>query len=66
MIRPIVGGNKASIRDFPHQVSLATFEEDDWGVRTTTHFCGGSIISVDWVLTAAHCVDEQEHSCFTG
>ncbi|XP_050072540.1 trypsin 3A1-like [Anopheles maculipalpis] len=41
----IVGGVPVDIRDFPYQVSL----------RRGRHFCGGSIIDVEWILTAAHC-----------
>ncbi|XP_053663425.1 trypsin-1-like [Anopheles marshallii] len=41
----IVGGVPVNIRDFPYQVSL----------RRGRHFCGGSIIDVEWILTAAHC-----------
>ena len=44
----IIGGEITSIRDFPHQVSLQLMD---------VHHCGGSIISEDWVLTAAHCVN---------
>ena len=40
----IVGGQDASINDYPWQVALSMG-------------CGGSIISDQWVLTAAHCVD---------
>lgn len=56
--RPIVGGVDADISSFPYQVSLATFENDS-GEISTSHFCGGSVISVDWVLTAAHCVTRK-------
>ncbi|KAF5281705.1 hypothetical protein FQA39_LY17726 [Lamprigera yunnana] len=45
----IVGGENALINDFPHQVSL------QFGGR---HICGGSIVSSDAILTAAHCVVE--------
>lgn len=45
----IVGGEYADIREFPHQIALEIYNEIS---------CGGSIISEDWVLTAAHCVDK--------
>merc|ERR1711921_72764 len=44
----IVGGHEAQEHQWPWQVAL--FIDDAW-------FCGGSLISENWVLTAAHCVD---------
>lgn len=44
----IVGGVDASPGSWPWQVSIKAFEM----LR-----CGGSLISKDWVLTAAHCVE---------
>lgn len=44
----IVGGFEIDITDAPHQVSLQS---------RGSHICGGSIISPNWVLTAAHCTD---------
>lgn len=45
----IVNGTKAASRQFPHQVSLMR----SW---SRSHFCGGSIISIKLILTAAHCM----------
>lgn len=52
LVRPesrIVGGTDAPQASAPYQVSIMnTFGE---------HVCGGSIISDEWILTAAHCLE---------
>jgi transmembrane protease serine 9 len=49
----IVGGAPAPIGAYPWQVSIGLAD-----VPTSVgHFCGGSIIAPNWVVTAAHCVE---------
>ncbi|XP_059613173.1 trypsin-1-like [Phlebotomus argentipes] len=43
----VVGGEEAIPHEFPYMVSL------QWQGQ---HFCGGAILSEEWILTAAHCV----------
>ena len=47
----IVGGEEAVAHSLPYQVSLQGLDG--------SHFCGGSIIAQDMVLTAAHCVEDM-------
>ncbi|XP_072382812.1 trypsin-1-like [Diabrotica undecimpunctata] len=47
----IFGGQDAKEGQFPYQVSL---QKDDWPFGYQ-HFCGGAIISPNWVVTAGHC-----------
>ncbi|KAF2905795.1 hypothetical protein ILUMI_00390 [Ignelater luminosus] len=49
----IVGGSAAGNGQYPHQISLR---------RGNSHFCGGSILSNRFVLTAAHCTHGQSPS----
>ncbi|XP_051572344.1 trypsin-like [Myxocyprinus asiaticus] len=44
----IVGGQSALAGSWPWQVSIHR-------ISTRSHFCGGSLINKDWVLSAAHC-----------
>jgi secreted trypsin-like serine protease len=43
----IVGGSRTAQKQFPWQIYLNV--DRSW-------LCGGSVISANWVLTAAHCV----------
>ena len=45
----IVGGFEVQPGTYPFVVGL-------WYKRSTRPFCGGSLITSNWVLTAAHCV----------
>ena len=44
----IVGGEEATPHQYPWMAAL--FIDDKW-------FCGGSLISDEWVMTAGHCAD---------
>lgn len=46
----ILGGKDIDIENVPWQVSIQK--------NSGTHFCGGSIISKEWILTAAHCLTQ--------
>lgn len=50
-VEGLYGGKDARIEDFKYQVSLQLFN----GQGGFTHFCGGSIVSTKFVLSAAHC-----------
>uniref|UniRef100_T1GPE0 Peptidase S1 domain-containing protein n=1 Tax=Megaselia scalaris TaxID=36166 RepID=T1GPE0_MEGSC len=46
----IIGGQYASVGQFPYQVYLQT------EFANGPSWCGASILSADWVVTAGHCV----------
>uniref|UniRef100_A0A8C8BQ47 Peptidase S1 domain-containing protein n=1 Tax=Otus sunia TaxID=257818 RepID=A0A8C8BQ47_9STRI len=46
----VMGGTDARLGAWPWIISI----QDPWR-RVTGHVCGGSLVSPQWVLTAAHC-----------
>lgn len=45
----VVGGEEAPVGGYPFIVSLQ--------IPNNGHFCAGSILNPNWVMTAGHCVD---------
>lgn len=54
----IVGGDEAVRNSWPWQISLRVNNGH-------AHICGGSLIHPGWVVTAAHCVDENNEGAYT-
>uniref|UniRef100_A0A336LGC1 CSON005046 protein n=1 Tax=Culicoides sonorensis TaxID=179676 RepID=A0A336LGC1_CULSO len=54
----IIGGTGALPHEFPHQALLQN-GNNDW-------FCGGSLVSEKFVLTAAHCLQQNPTSVIFG
>jgi len=56
----ISGGTKAEINQYPWMVQLITrYEGTHWAFMKAQSECGGALISDRHILTAKHCVDED-------
>jgi len=64
--RRIVGGETSQAGEWPWQVSFLVRYYNSNGTLTYQAFCGGSLISNRWILTAGHCAEVFNSSSMIG
>lgn len=57
-IQRVVGGEDATLHEFPYQISIRS--------PSGEHHCGGSILNENYILTAAHCIVPEGSSVVAG
>src|SRR5215813_8624329 len=53
----VINGAPANANNWPGISSLRLYEPD---TKKSVHFCGGSAIAKNWVLTAGHCMNDLD------
>lgn len=52
----IIQGTAADLREYPHMAAIG-YPNDE---NTIEYNCGGTLISDQWIVTAAHCVGKRK------
>ncbi|XP_031555484.1 elastase-1-like [Actinia tenebrosa] len=58
-VKRIIGGEIATPNQWPWQAQILRWKKEN---NSYVHRCGGSLFNLEWVVTAAHCVFDQEVS----
>lgn len=61
----VIGGNDADASKYPFYARLVNTNWDGEEATYAFHTCGASILDVDHIITAAHCVDDSYSSATT-
>jgi Trypsin len=62
----IVGGSGTTVEQYPWQAAIVNSPNKAIGDAHDRQFCGGSLITSSIVLTAAHCLDNNDPDCDPG